>query len=63
MGVQGSVGGAGRTRAAWGVRFGTRARAAQFRALPEAVRRLRDPARYPVAYSDRLEALKVRGPS
>ena len=45
---------------------------AQLRALPEAVRRLRDPAAYPVAYSDRLldlqrslkaeiEALEVRG--
>jgi nicotinate phosphoribosyltransferase len=28
--------------------------AAQLRALPESVRRLRDPAAYPVAYSDRL---------
>ena len=45
---------------------------AQLRALPEAVRRLEDPATYPVAYSDRLlalqrslkaeiEALEVRG--
>ena len=32
--------------------------AAQLRALPEAVRRLRDPATYPVAYSDRLLALQ-----
>jgi nicotinate phosphoribosyltransferase len=46
--------------------------AAQLRALPDAVRRLRDAATYPVAYSDRLlalqrtlkaevEALEVRG--
>ena len=46
--------------------------AAQLCALPEAVRRLRDAAAYPVAYSDRLldlqrslkaeiEALEVRG--
>jgi len=46
--------------------------AAQLRALPDAVRRLSDPATYPVAYSDRLialqrslkaeiEALEVRG--
>ena len=46
--------------------------AAQLRALPDAVRRLKDPATYPVAYSDRLlalqrslraeiEALEVRG--
>jgi nicotinate phosphoribosyltransferase len=46
--------------------------AAQLRALPDTVRRLKDPATYPVAYSDRLlalqrslkaeiEALEVRG--
>jgi nicotinate phosphoribosyltransferase len=32
--------------------------AAQLRALPEAVRRLNDPATYPVAYSDHLLALQ-----
>jgi hypothetical protein len=32
--------------------------AAQLRALPEAVRRLEDPADHPVAYGDRLLALQ-----